>query len=86
MIFVAIYSATSYPFRFPPRSKLQPIEILKRIITTFFNQDKKVSFIGVDEDGALARTSKFMSTCHNMKIIVQTTGGDEFLLIIKEKD
>ena len=40
------------------------------------NQDKKVAFIRVDEDGALARSSEFMKTCHKMNIIVQTTGGD----------
>ena len=39
------------------------------------NQDNKVSFIRVDEDGALERSSEFMKTCHNMNIIVQTTGG-----------
>ena len=40
------------------------------------NQDKKVTFIRVDEDGALERYSEFMETCHSMNIIVQTTGGD----------
>ena len=40
------------------------------------NQDKKVAFIRVDEDGALPRSSEFMRTCHKMNIIVQTTGGD----------
>ena len=29
----------------------------------------------MDEDGALARSSEFMRTRHNMNIIVQTTGG-----------
>ena len=28
----------------------------------------------MDEYGALARSSGFMRTCHNMNIIVQTTG------------
>ena len=40
------------------------------------NQDKKVVFILVDEDGALTRSSEFINTCHNMNIIVQTTSGD----------
>ena len=35
-----------------------------------------MSFILVHEDGALTRYSEFMNTCHNMNIIVQTTGGD----------
>ena len=74
--FVAICSATSYPFGFPSRSKRPPLDILKFLVTTLRNQDKKVAFIRVDEDGALARSSEFMRTCHNMNIIVQTTGGD----------
>ena len=40
------------------------------------NQDKKFAFIRVDEDEALARSSEFMSTFHNMNIVAQTTGGD----------
>ena len=39
------------------------------------NQYKKVSFIRVGEDVALARSSEFMKTCHNMNIIVHTTVG-----------
>ena len=73
--FVAICSATSYPFGFPSRSKRPIIEILKFLVTTLRNQDKKVAFIRVDEDGELSRSSEFMKTCHNMNIIVQTTGG-----------
>ena len=74
--FVAICSATSYPFGFPSRSKRSPLDILKLVVTTSRNQDKKFALIRVDEDGALARSSEFMRTCHNMNIIVQTTGGD----------
>ena len=74
--FVAICSATSYPFGFPSRSKRPPLYILKCIVTTLRNQDKKVAFIRVDEDGAPARSSESMKTCHNMNIIVRTTGGD----------
>ena len=74
--FVDICSATSYPFGFPYRSKRPPIDILKVLVTTLRNQDKKVAFIRVDEDGALSRSSEFMRTCHNMNIIVQTTGRD----------
>ena len=73
--FVAVCSATSYPFGFPSRSKRPPLDILKSLIATLRNQDKKVTFIQVDEDGALARSSEFMKTCHNMNIIVQTAGG-----------
>ena len=47
---------------------------------TFRNQDKKVAFIQVDEDGALARYSEFMKTCHNMNIVFQTTIVDAYSL------
>ena len=72
---VAIYSATSYSFGFPSRIKRPPLDILKFLVTTLINQDKKVAFIRLDEYGALARSSEFIRTCHNMNIIVQTTGG-----------
>ena len=49
-----ICSANSYPFGFPSRSKLPPLEILKCLVTTLRNQDKKVALIIVDEDEALA--------------------------------
>ena len=74
--FVDICSATSYPFGFPYIIKRPPLDILKFLVTTLVNQDKKVAFIRVNEDGALARSSEFMRTCHNMNIIVHTTGGD----------
>ena len=75
--FLDICSATSYLFEFPSRIKRPPLDILKFLVTTLINQDKKVAFIRVDEDGALARSSEYMRTCHNMNIIVQTTGGDD---------
>ena len=71
--FVAICSDTSNPFVFLPRSKHPPLYTLKFLITISRNQDKKVSFIWVDEDGALARSSEFTRTCHNMTIVVQNT-------------
>ena len=74
--FMAICSATSYPFGFPSRRKRPPLDILKFLVTTLRNQDKKVAFIIVDEDVALARSSEFMKKSHNMNIIVQTTGVD----------
>ena len=47
----------------------------KFLVTTFSNQDKKVAFIRVDTYVALANYSESMKTCHNMKTIVQNTGG-----------
>ena len=78
--FVAMCYTTSYPFGFPYRSKHPPLDILKLLVTTFNNSDNKVSFICVDEDGELAISSGFMRKCHNINIIVQTTGGDEYSL------
>ena len=72
--FVAIYYATSFPFVITSRSKLSPLDILKFLVTTFKNQDKKVVFILVHKDGALSRSSEFMNTCNNMNIIGQTAG------------
>ena len=74
--FVTLCSTTSYPFGLPSRRKRPPLDTLKFLFTTLRNQDKKVSFTIVDEYGALARYSESMKTCHNMNIIVQTTGGD----------
>ena len=74
--FVDICSATSYLFGFSSISKRPPLDILKFLVATLRNQDKKVAFIAVDEYGALARSFEFMKTCHNMNIIVQTSGGD----------
>ena len=63
-----------------PERKRPPLDILKFLVTTLRNQDLKVSFIRVDEDGELARSSEFMKTCHSMNIIVQTTGGYAYYL------
>ena len=46
-IFLAICYANSYPFVFPSRIKLPPLEILKFIVTTFSNQDIKVAFVQI---------------------------------------
>ena len=58
--FVAVCFATSYPFGFPSIIKRPPLDILKFLVTTLINQDKKVSFIRVDEDGAISRSSEFI--------------------------
>ena len=69
----------------PIQKKRPPLDILKFIVTTLRNQDKKVSFIKFYSDGALARSSEFMKTCHNMNIIVQTTCGDSSSINGKSK-
>ena len=72
--FVAICSDTSHPFGLTSRSKCIPLDILKFLVTTLINQDKKVALIRLYEDGALERSSYFMKTCHNMNITFQNTG------------
>ena len=73
--FVVIYLATSYKSGFTSRIKIPHFDILKLLVTTFINQDNKAALVLVDEYGSLAISSVFMITCHNMKIIVQATGG-----------
>ena len=73
--FVAICSSNSHPFGFLSRRKLPYLEILKFLVTTLRNQDKKVAFIQVDEDVGLERSSELMRTCQNMNTIVQNIGG-----------
>ena len=73
---MAICYANSHHFGFSSRRKRPPLDILKFLVTTLRNQDKKVALIRVDKDGALERSYKLLKTHHNMSIIVQTTGGD----------
>ena len=74
--FLAICSDTSYPVGFPSRIKILPLDVLSFIVVKFRNQERKVVFILVNEDGWLSRYSGFMKTIRNINIIVQTTGGD----------
>ena len=59
------------------RPLLYPVSVFPTV-TTSRNQDKKVVFIRVYEDGAPARSYEFMKTCHNMNIVVQTTDAVKF--------
>ena len=81
----AIYSATSYPLGFPPRSKLPPLDILKNIAITMMNQDEKCLFVRVDKDGTLEISSEYTSTRNNINIIIKTISGDEFSLNVKSE-
>ena len=83
--FLDICSATLYPFLLPSRSKCTPLEVLKVSITALSNQDKKVAFIRVDEDGALVIYCEFMKIFHNMNITVQNIGVDSSYLNIKSE-
>ena len=77
---VDMYYATSHPFGFLSRSKRVHFKIIRFIVAILRNQDNKFALIQVDEDGSLSRSYEYMNTCHNMKIIVQTTGGYESTL------
>ena len=72
---MAIRFATSHPFVFTPRNKILSLDILKFLVTTLRNNDRKFAFIRVDEYGSLEKPSELMKTFHNMDIIVQTKGG-----------
>ena len=76
--FVAIFYTTSHPFEFSSISKWTALDILKFLVTILRNQDKKFALIQVDEDGSLARSSEIIRICHDMNMIVQTTGGYAF--------
>ena len=78
--FAGICSAPSHPFGFQYRIKRTPFDIIKFIVTTLMNQDKKVVFIRVQENGSLASFPEFMKTCHNMNIIVKNKGWDVYSL------
>ena len=80
---MAICSTISYYFGFLSRSKHPPLNILKILVATLRDQYKKVAFIRVDEDGLLKRYYDLMKTCHNMNIIVQTTGRDTSSVNVK---
>ena len=53
-----------------------PLDILKFIITTLKNQDKKVALIRVEKYGAMERSSEFVKTRHNINTIIKNTDGD----------
>ena len=74
--FVVIYSSTSYHFGFPSRNKRPHLYTLLLFVTTLINKYNKFAFIRLYEDFSLAGSSSSTRTCHYMKNLVQTTGGD----------
>ena len=63
------------PLDFYPEENVHLFIVFKSLVNTLRNQYHKVTFIRLDEDGALARYSEFMTTRYNINIIVHTTGG-----------
>ena len=74
--FLDICSSTAYPFGFISKIKRPSIDILKFLVAKKTNQDIKVAFILVGENGALEKSSESMETCRNMNVTLQNTGGD----------
>ena len=72
---LTICTVTSHPFGLQSRRKISPIDILKCLVTKLSNQNKKITFIRVDGDVVLERSSEFMKTFHRMNTIVHTIGG-----------
>ena len=69
---------------FYPEAK-KPLKFLKTLVNTLSNYDDKVAFVWVGKYVALARSSEFIRTCHNMNTTVQTTGGDASYLHVKSE-
>ena len=82
---VVLWSSTSYPFGFPYRRKHPSLDTLNFFVTTLRNQDKKVVFIRVDEDGAPGISYEFTKSFHSMNIIVHTTCADVSSIIGKSE-
>ena len=79
--FVAICSAKSHPFEFSSRTNHTHHDTIKLLVATLENQYKNVAFIQFDKNEELERSYKWFRTPHKIKIIVQTTDGDEYLYI-----
>ena len=67
------------PLDFHPE-KLAPFGTIPLLVNTLNNQDKKSSLIWRGKFVALEISSEFIRACHNMKIIVQTSGGGAYSL------
>ena len=48
------------------------LDIINFLVASLRNQDNKVEFIRVDEDGSLSISSEFVKIFQNMNIIFQT--------------
>ena len=56
---------------------MPPLYTIKFRVSSFRYQDKKLELIRVYEDFTLERSSDFMRTYYDSKIVVQTTGDDD---------
>ena len=67
--------STSYPVGFPGKSKTPPLETIRWFISVIRNMGFETTFIRVDEDGALAKSSEFCKLLVDLNCILETTGG-----------
>lgn len=68
--------STKYTFRFCSRSKRAPKELIRWVLNTLQNQNKKTNFIRFDEGGELARCEEIPKMLvEEFGITMQTTGG-----------
>ena len=66
---------TSYPVGFPGKSKTPPLETIRWFISVIRNMGFETTFVRVDEDGALAKSSEFCKLLVDMNCVLETTGG-----------
>ena len=72
-------ASTSYPFGFPTKSKSPPLDLFKWFVTTIRNMGHQVTFIRVDEDKGLARSTEFCELVVKLNCVLETTGGGNSL-------
>ena len=60
---------------FPTASKIEPVRIIRFILTTSNNEQRKCKCMRVDEDGALVKSTYFTDLCvYEFNITPETTG------------
>ena len=65
---------TSYPFSFPGRNKLPPLDIITFVIEVLQKQGKQVNYTCYDEGGEFARSSEVNCLLITKHIIIHSTG------------
>ena len=70
-----VSASTSYPFRFPTKSKSPPLVLFQWFVKTICSIGYQVTFIQVDEDKGLAHSSEFCALVIQLNCVLETTGG-----------
>lgn len=74
-LFTVICEDTSYPFGFPVKMKRPPLEVLKLIILILQQLKLSITYIRVDEDGSLSKSTECCSLISTLDLVLETTGG-----------